>query len=74
MTWKVENDMLRGYTYAYDQMNRLTGAVYADGDNLNNTGDYSVNITGYDKNGNIEKLERYFEGKLVDDLTYNYSG
>ncbi len=37
-----------------------------------NQGKYNVDITNYDKNGNIKNLNRYFNGSLVDGLKYTY--
>ena len=42
-------------------------------DATHGTGAYTEKVTKYDKNGNIEKLQRYGNG-LIDDLTYTYNG
>jgi len=81
---KTDNQ-LRGYSYRYDALNRLTNAsglfytgypIHADG--FGSFGDYRE-IVSYDKNGNILTLNR--TGELVsgqpvqtDDLTYTYTG
>lgn len=71
--WAVKNDTIRGYKFAYDSLNRILDADYVQGTSLNsNAGYYSEQITGYDKNGNILGLKRYFNNSLVDDLSYEY--
>jgi len=63
----------RGYGFTYDAINRLKGALYGEGTNLSaNKDKYNLSNVAYDKNGNIERLQRYFNGSLADDLTYNY--
>ena len=42
-------------------------------DATHGTGAYTEKVTKYDKNGNIEKLQRYGNG-LIDNLTYTYNG
>jgi hypothetical protein len=65
-----------GFTYAYDKLNRLLGAVSADKPAatwaVNNKYD-EKNIT-YDKNGNIKTLARYDNAAPLDNLTYTYTG
>ena len=71
-----------GYTYAYDPVNRLTGAKFSNLSNSTRNGTYDV--TGpdgkiqYDPNGNIERLIRYgadgTSRTLMDDLSYRYQG
>ena len=53
------------YTYSYDALNRITGAI-------DNTTNYNVSNIGYDKNGNITGLQRKGVGGLIDNLSYNY--
>ncbi|MBN2612054.1 MAG: hypothetical protein JXB00_10905, partial [Bacteroidales bacterium] len=75
MKWGVQGDLaqLRVYGFGYDELNRLKTSSYADGAGLaDNTGYYNENITEYDANGNIVKLNRSFGAELVDDLTYYY--
>jgi len=70
--WRsVLDNQLRGYSYSYDALNRLTKALYQGGDgslsgtareNYSTTGfDASGNETGmvYDKNGNIRQMAQY---------------
>ncbi|WP_431167469.1 DUF6443 domain-containing protein [Tenacibaculum halocynthiae] len=59
------------YTYSYDALNRITGAV-------DNTGHYNISGITYDKNGNIETLNRNgYQGTSdftnMDKLKYTYS-
>ena len=65
------------YAYDYDALGRLTGADYFEGGFGNPTGTsaYDVGGLGYDRNGNLTALQRRDDsGKLVDDLSYSYSG
>ncbi|MEO1218857.1 MAG: RHS repeat-associated core domain-containing protein, partial [Bacteroidota bacterium] len=79
MIWETELDTEEhGYSFAYDQMNRLKSSVYASGSAMtNNTGRYDVSFS-YDKNGNIKTLDRYGKATsgygLMDDLDYTYDG
>ncbi len=68
------NDISDSYTYTYDALNRITKAE-------DNTGHYDLDLVQYDKNGNIEQLQRQghtnvaaTEFGLMDDLSYTYSG
>jgi RHS repeat-associated protein len=60
---------IKTYDFEYDGFNRLSNAKYADGDK------YSTNYS-YDKNGNIDQLERWMEiegaKQQIDDLVYHY--
>jgi RHS repeat-associated protein len=64
------------YLYAYDQLDRITGALHShwEGGNTWNTGSaYQVSGITYDRNGNITALTRRNEsGTIVDNLTYYY--
>lgn len=84
MLWKGGYDeYLRGYKYFYDKANRLVEADYGfkflnviNEDQWNFTMRYNEKIDGYDRNGNIIRLER-FHGtwNKVDDLSYaKYDG
>jgi RHS repeat-associated protein len=73
MKWNTLNDKMRGYGFTYDELNRLEGADYADGNNLNQHINYfSEAVTSYDKNGNIMGLNRSYENIRVDSLSYTY--
>ncbi|WP_149241135.1 hypothetical protein [Dyadobacter sp. 32] len=68
MQWsgKDESAFTKGLSFAYDDVNRLTGSA-----GLSGYGDTESGIL-YDKNGNIRTLGR--AGAITDDLTYAYSG
>lgn len=84
MQWKSFGETKkRGYTFEYDNLNRLLNANYGEGDNLQlAVGRFNENLD-YDKMGNIELLKRngvggkynnnlsYFQ---IDDLEYIYNG
>jgi RHS repeat-associated protein len=72
MVWGLKYDTISGYSFTYDKINRLTSASYGQGLSLDYAGDYDVGNITYDANGNIQTLQRTFEGIRVDDLTYNY--
>ena len=42
---------LKGYSYSYDKLNRLTDAVYYKGANMDRTATYNESVTAYDRNG-----------------------
>ncbi len=72
-SWQTANDNVnRHYTYSYDALNRITGAI-------SNSGNYNLSGVTYDKNGNILSLDR--KGHLndaastfgdMDKLVYQY--
>ena len=65
--WKTQNDnVLRGYAYQYDALSRLVGAT-----NSHNS-DYDLNTVAYDKNGNIEQLNRSLFGGGAHNFSYQY--
>lgn len=65
MNWNA-NGASHSYTFTYDGINRMLDATHG-------TGTYTEKVTKYDKNSNIEKLQRYGNG-LIDDLNYTYNG
>jgi RHS repeat-associated protein len=75
LTWKSSPNTatVRGYSFGYDNLGRLTNAVYGEGTALNsNTQRYNESFT-YDKHGNPLTLQRYGlkddnSFGLVDDL------
>lgn len=77
MSWKVSGDNnLRGYTFNYDHLSRLTNANYLVGGSVSSN--YKTSYS-YDKQGNIRQLLRYGKTSataygIMDNLTYNYSG
>ncbi len=78
--WKTSSDnVLRKYGYQYDNLNRLTNAIYQKpGTTTPVTNSYNESMS-YDKNGNIISLQR--EGNLdtdvfqiaMDNLNYTYA-
>lgn len=72
----IESEVLqRGYVFTYDVMNRLKLASQKEAIifDIWTPGNYDENITEYDLNGNIKKLQRKDgAGSLIDDLTYTY--
>jgi RHS repeat-associated protein len=77
--WKTASDYaMRSYGYQYDDLNRLTNAIYRKpGDAIPVSGAYNESLS-YDKNGNIKLLQRYGDSDApsvvfkIDDLTYDY--
>ena len=81
MQWQNTYDnVLRGYDFEYDGLNRLTASAYAEGTDMSQNKDrYSEYIPQYSPNGSIERLQRYGKKNngtfgLIDDLTYLYNG
>lgn len=81
MQWQTSKDnVLRGYDFAYDGLNRLEESTYAEGAGMSqNKNRYSENVLSYSANGSIERLQRYGKKNngtfgLIDDLTYSYNG
>lgn len=81
MNWKDSNSSaLSGYKFTYDDLNRMTDALYGEGSNLAiNPDRFNEQVTGYDKMGNIIGLKR--SGQLssdnygwIDNLAINYDG
>ena len=77
---KRSGNVLRGYDFAYDGLNRLEESTYSEGAGMSqNKNRYSENILSYSPNGSIERLQRYGKKNngafgLIDDLTYSYNG
>ena len=77
---KRSGNVLRGYDFANDGLNRLEESTYAEGAGMSqNKNRYSENILSYSPNGSIERLQRYGKKNngtfgLIDDLTYAYNG
>ena len=77
---KRSGNVLRGYDFAYDGLNRLEESTYAEGAGMSqNKNRYSENILSYSPNGFIERLQRYGKKNngtfgLIDDLMYSYNG
>lgn len=68
---------LVGYTFSYDQANRMTDANFGYfTTSWLTTYAFNVKNIAYDKSGNITALKTYFStpsGVLMDDFTYNYT-
>ena len=55
MTWKAgEAGTEKGYRFAYDNLSRMTDAIYGEGGTLaSNANRFNEQVTDYDKHGNI---------------------
>jgi RHS repeat-associated protein len=78
MSWRAGSSSatLRGYTFSYDNLSRLTAAAYKEGEAASSK--YGTSYA-YDKNGNMTSLQRYGHTNtssydLIDDLTITYTG
>lgn len=79
MTWTA-NSVTQGYRFIYDELNRMTDALYGEGSLLSmHPNRFNEQVTSYDKMGNILGLKR--SGQigandygLVDNLTLTYNG
>ena len=78
MQWKAGLEkIMRSYQFRYDYVNRLTHALYGEGNNITINDKYNEILT-YDLMGNILTLRRH--GKhdsgfgLIDKLAYKYNG
>ncbi len=78
--WITANDNTkRAYSYAYDDLNRITAATFKSGPNLDQEGGkFQLYDVRYDKNGNLLNLTRngVYRGNAsqMDKLTYSYDG
>ena len=77
--WRTASDnILRGYGYAYDGINRLENAYYQKPDSVIPLPQTFDEYLSYDLNGNISSLQRYSGDDspagtyLSDDLEYTY--
>lgn len=77
ISWKHSDETAtRGYTFAYDNLSRLTTAIYLQNTTANNN--YKSSYT-YDKHGNMTTLQRYgltaaSTYGIIDNLTMSYAG
>lgn len=79
--WKTKGNRSRKYDFAYDAVNRLTGADFNQHDNgsFNKTAgiDFSVANISYDANGNLLTMRQTgWKGSnsaFIDQLKYNYT-
>ena len=69
-----------GYKFSYDGLNRLTSAIYGEGDDMSQNADrFSEKGITYNANGSIYRMKRYGmlnDGSygLVDDLKIKLDG
>jgi RHS repeat-associated protein len=71
----------RMYAFKYDNLNRLTDALYAEKGTTTfdkNPGNYNEEKITYDRNGNILGLKRFesfkVANRVMDDIEYSYIG
>ena len=68
----------RGYKFTYDVNNRMTNALYCEGNELERPVGRFNEFVGYDLNGNITSLQRegYRDGGygIIDDLSISLTG
>ena len=78
--YKRQDNVLRGYDFTYDGLNRLEESTYGEGADMSQSKNhYSEHVLSYSPNGSIERLQRYGKKNngtfgLIDDLTYAYNG
>lgn len=76
--WRTSTDnILREYSYVYDDMNRLTDAFYNKPEStVPFPGNYNTRFITYDKNGNIQRIKRYGDNDLnlvlIDQIFFTY--
>ena len=70
-TWTY-NGVKKGYSYNYDDLNRLLSATSKQETSTQGDGYFNENFT-YDKQGNILTLQRKKDNVFIDDLTLHYS-
>ena len=81
MTWRngVTTNLTRGYTYQYDNANRLQNGYYGEGSGLADCKNRYNELMTYDQNGNITRIRRYGKTQngsygYVDYLDMAYTG
>ena len=64
------------YGFGYDKFDRLSSTDYYSGAALTSTAAFTERNISYDKNGNIQTLERYAQNIVspADSYTYSYEG
>ncbi len=69
--WKTsENaDMVRGYIFQYDSLNRVQTSFYAEGENMMSSNERYSEYLKYDKQGNMKSILR---GGRMDNGTYSW--
>lgn len=80
LTWENAGyKQKRGYKFTYDNLNRMTNAVYGERDDLSDKAGHYNETLEYDTNGNIMRLQRRGlkqDGQHgnIDDLHLSYKG
>lgn len=80
LTWENAGyKQRRGYKFTYDNLNRITNAVYGERDDLSDKADHYNETLEYDINGNIMRLQRRGlkqDGQYgnIDNLHLAYNG
>ncbi|MCI5057715.1 MAG: DUF6443 domain-containing protein, partial [Flavobacteriales bacterium] len=67
-------EVISSYAFEYDNRNQLINSEFSEGNSLSTlvqTNSYNTSYS-YDKSGNVNTLERYENGNLIDDLSYTY--
>ena len=75
--WQHGTSPAMQYGFSYDGLNRFTGAVQKQKSGTTwavLSGDYVEKGLTYDRNGNLQSLQRTAGGKMVDNLGYTYRG
>ena len=75
--WQQGTNPAMLYGFTYDGLNRFTSAVQKEKSGSAWTalaGDYVEKGLTYDRNGNLQTLQRTAAGTMVDDLAYTYTG
>ncbi len=80
-TWKSGDYVPKpsGYMLAYDELGRMTSAIYGKGTRLDGYLNlYTEEVNSYDRNGNILSLTRFggnrYQPTVVDELTFTLNG
>ena len=80
LDWQVclpsGQNRMRGYSFAYDRLSRLTAANYTEDDTYNGHYDteYSYDIMGNPVSVRRKGLQDNGQYELIDDLVYEYNG
>ncbi|WP_320052159.1 DUF6443 domain-containing protein [uncultured Acetobacteroides sp.] len=78
MVWRTKmvdgSQNKKGYGFAYDRLDRLTGSSYATTEALTASDAYAEKSLGYDVNGNITNLTRTNGASTATIYGYAYSG
>ena len=76
-----ESEIIRAYTYVYDDLNRITEGLFSKASGVDHDGYFNLREVDYDRNGNIAVLRRsgYKEStnawmNNMDNMAYTYKG